>query len=60
VVNYIVNRLKEVSTWQGLVMGITLLGVHITPAQTQEIVTAGIAVLSAVSTFLPAHANGSK
>lgn len=47
----ILNRLKEESTWRGLITLSALAGITISPEQTEAIVTAGVAVISAVWIF---------
>ena len=47
------NRLSEVSTWRGIIALLTLVGVSLTPEQTESFITAGIALWAALEAFLP-------
>jgi len=51
--NYIVARLKEASTWRGLVMILTSLGVTINPELVAPIIAVGTGVAGIVGVFLP-------
>lgn len=51
--NYIVERLKEASTWRGLVLILTSLGVSISPELVAPIVSIGTGIAGAVGVFLP-------
>ena len=42
--NWIMNRLKEPSTWRGLVWLLTALGVSLSPESWQYLTTAGMAL----------------
>lgn len=50
---YILDRLKEPSTWRGLAMLATALGVTIDPSQMAAIVAAGTAVAGLIGVLLP-------
>lgn len=41
---YIIERAKEPSTWRGVVLLLTALGVPMAPAMTEAIVSAGLAI----------------
>lgn len=41
---YIIDRLKEPSTWRGIVLVATALGATLTPEQAEAIVVAGIGI----------------
>lgn len=45
---YIIDRLKEPSTWRGLVLIATALGVNISPDQTTAIVSIGIGIAGVI------------
>jgi hypothetical protein len=45
---YILNRLKEPSTWQGLIGLVTAGGVSMNPEQVAQVVTLGMAVAGSV------------
>jgi len=48
---YILDRLKEASTWRGLTMLATSLGVGLHPDQITAIVTAGTALVGLIGVF---------
>lgn len=45
---YIVDRLKEPSTWRGIIMLLTALGLSIEPELATAIVTAGVSAVGLV------------
>ena len=45
---YVVNRAKEASTWRGVVMLLTAVGLKITPEMADAIISVGIAVAGLV------------
>jgi len=49
--NYILERLKEPSTWRGLLALATALGVKLHPEMQEAILTAGLALIGAVNVF---------
>lgn len=46
--DYIVNRAKEASTWRGIILLLTAVGVPIAPAMADAIVSIGLALAGAV------------
>lgn len=48
---YFLDRLKERSTWIGLISLVGVVGVTLNPEQTEAIVTAGVGLVSAIATF---------
>lgn len=48
---YVLDRLKERSTWLGLVALVTTAGVALDPAQAEAIVSLGVALAGAVAVF---------
>ena len=50
---YIIQRLGEASTWRGLVMLATMVGIKLSPDQTNALLTAGLSVVGALGVFLP-------
>lgn len=44
---YLIARLSEASTWRGIVLILTALGVSLSPEQAEAIVTVGLAVAGA-------------
>lgn len=53
VLKYLAERLKEASTWRGLVMLGMAAGLKIDPAMADQIITAGVAVVGAVGALIP-------
>ena len=51
VLNWIVNRRKERSTWLGIIGVVTAAGVTLFPEQIEVIATAGAGVASAILAF---------
>jgi hypothetical protein len=51
VIEYILNRLSENSTWRGLILLITSLGVALSPEQGEKIVAAGLAMVGLINVF---------
>lgn len=41
---YLIDRLKEASTWRGIILILTSAGAAITPEMAESIVTAGIGI----------------
>lgn len=50
---YVVNRAKEASTWRGVIMLLTAVGLKITPEMADAIISVGIAVAGAVGVLFP-------
>jgi hypothetical protein len=50
---YLLDRLREPSTWRGIVALMTAFGVALSPEQTAAIVAAGLAVAGAIGAFAP-------
>ena len=50
---YVVNRAKEASTWRGVIMLLTAVGLNISPEMADAIISVGIAVAGAVGMLLP-------
>ena len=49
--DYLVARLKEASTWRGLVALATAFGLTVSPEQAASIVAAGMAIMGLVGAF---------
>jgi len=45
---YVVERLKEASTWRGIILVLTAAGVPVAPAMAEQIIAVGIAVAGLV------------
>jgi hypothetical protein len=50
---YLLERLKEPSTWRGIVLSLTSLGVVLNEAQAMAIITAGLAITGLIGVFSP-------
>lgn len=50
---YVLERLKEPSTWRGLVLLLTVAGLKLSPDQANAIMALGLAVVGAIGVFLP-------
>jgi hypothetical protein len=50
---YLLDRLKEPSTWRGIVAFVTAAGLVLSPDQQAAIVAAGLAIIGAIGAFLP-------
>lgn len=50
--DYIINKLEEPSTWRGLVWIITAFGVVLSPEQTEAIVTFGMTLAGLIAVFI--------
>jgi hypothetical protein len=50
---YILDRAKEPSTWRGLILVLTAIGVPIAPAMADAIVAAGLAVAGLIGVATP-------
>lgn len=49
--DYIIARLKERSTWQGIIILLGVAGVKISPELTQNIVTSGLTLIATIEVF---------
>ncbi len=47
----LIQKLKEPSTWQGIIVVLALAGVELAPEQTDSIIQAGIALAGAILIF---------
>lgn len=50
---YLIERLKEPSTWRGVILLLTACGAPIAPANAEQIVSVGLAVAGLIGIFLP-------
>ncbi|MEA3641297.1 MAG: hypothetical protein VBE63_15335 [Lamprobacter sp.] len=50
---FLIDRLDERSTWRALVALLTLLGIGLSPEQSDAIIAAGIAIGAALEALLP-------
>lgn len=51
--NYLIDRAKEPSTWRGIVLVLTALGVPIAPAMAEAIVSVGLAAAGLIGIVTP-------
>lgn len=51
--DYMLNRMREPSTWRGFIMLLTALGVALDAVQTEAVIALGMALVGAVGVFLP-------
>jgi len=51
--NYVLERLKESSTWRGIILLLTAIGVPIAPAMADMIVSAGLAIAGLIGAVTP-------
>lgn len=50
---FFLNRLKETSTWRGIVVLLTSFGLALSPEQANAIIALGLAVVGVVGVFFP-------
>ena len=55
---YIIARLKEASTWRGIIALLTAAGVTISPEMVDKIVAAGLAVMGIIGMFFKDKTTG--
>lgn len=51
ILNYILDRLAESSTWRGLIFILTAIGLHLAPSQADAIVAAGLSAAGVINVF---------
>ena len=51
--DYMIERLKEPSTWRGIVLLLTAIGVPVAPAMADAIVSVGLAVAGLIGVATP-------
>lgn len=49
--DYILNRLKEPSTWRGIILILTVFGAKLEPEQQEAIVLAGLGIVGLLGAF---------
>lgn len=50
---YILERMKEPSTWRGLILLLTAVGVPVAPALADSIISVGLAVAGLIGAVTP-------
>lgn len=58
--NYMLERLKEKSTWTSLGVALTGIGVNISPDKWQAIMGFGMGAIALIGVFLPARVTESQ
>ena len=48
---YILQRIKEASTWRGVILLLTAIGVPVAPAMADSIIAAGLAIAGLIGAF---------
>lgn len=48
---YILDRLKEQSTWRGIILIATAVGAKLEPDQAEAIIASGIAIVGLINVF---------
>lgn len=51
--NYLLSRLREASTWRGIIMLATAIGIPIAPALADLIITFGLSLAGIVGVLIP-------
>ena len=51
--DYILERVKEASTWRGIILLLTAAGVPIAPALADSIITVGLAIAGIIGVVTP-------
>lgn len=51
--DYLLQRAKEPSSWRGVILILTAIGVPIAPAMAESIISAGLAIAGLIGTFSP-------
>jgi len=57
-VEYIIARLKEASTWRGIIGLLTAAGISVSPEMLDRIVAAGMALMGVVGMFFKDKISG--
>ena len=51
--SYILERMKEPSTWRGIILLLTAVGVPVAPALADSIISAGLAIAGLIGAVTP-------
>lgn len=51
--DYIIERLKEASTWRGIVLVLTSFGLQVSPEQSAAIISVGLGIAGAIGALMP-------
>ncbi len=55
---YLLDRLKEASTWRGIALLLTAFGIQVAPEVQDAVISAGVAVAGAVGVLFPDSTKG--
>jgi hypothetical protein len=50
---YVLERLKEASTWRGIILLLTAVGIPIAPGLSDMIISAGLAIAGLIGAIAP-------
>ena len=50
---YLINRLKEASTWRGIALLLTALGVQVAPELQEAVITVGVSTAGLIGVVFP-------
>ena len=50
---YILSRLKEASTWRGIILVATAAGAHWSPESQETIITVGVGLAGVIGALIP-------
>ena len=50
---YIINRLKEASTWRGFALLLTAFGLHIAPELQEAVIATGVSAAGLIGVVFP-------
>lgn len=51
--SFLLARIREASTWRGIVLFLTAAGVPIAPAAADAVIAAGLAIAGLIGVFMP-------
>ena len=51
--NYLIQRLKEASTWRGIILVATAAGAHWSPESQATVITVGVGLAGVVGALIP-------
>ena len=50
---YLIQRLKEASTWRGIILVATAAGAHWSPASQETVITVGVGLAGVIGALIP-------
>lgn len=51
--NYLIQRLKEASTWRGIILVATAAGAHWSPESQETVITVGVGLAGVIGALIP-------